>query len=188
MLAATMTADPSRAAPRRNIELKSRCADLTAARDAALRLGATDAGVLEQSDTYFRCATGRLKLRETVGRRAELIAYDRPDHADVRASDYDLIPIDDSATLNRGLARTLGVRVIVVKRRELLMWHNVRIHLDRVEGLGTFVEFEAVMSEGEDETTGHQRVATLAAALRLRDEDRIATSYSNLIEAARRAV
>jgi len=131
---------------------------------------------------------GRLKLRETVGRRAELIAYDRPDHADVRASDYDLISIDDPATLKRGLARTLGVRVVVVKRRELLMWYNVRIHLDRVEGLGSFVEFEAVISEGEDEATGHERVAMLAEALRLRDEDRIATSYSNLIEAARRAV
>jgi predicted adenylyl cyclase CyaB len=185
MLAAIMAVDPraaSLAAPRRNIELKSRCADLAAARDGALRLGAADAGALEQTDTYFHCANGRLKLRETVGRRAELIAYARPDHADARASAYDLIPIEDPGPLKRGLAMTLGVRVVVIKRRELLLWHNVRIHLDRVEGLGTFVEFEAVMSKGEDEPTGYQRVATLAEALQLRPQDRISTSYSNLIE------
>jgi predicted adenylyl cyclase CyaB len=188
MLAAMMVVDPSRATPRRNIELKSRCADLAAARHAALRLGAADAGVLEQTDTYFHCTNGRLKLRETTGRRAELIAYARPDRADARTSDYDLIPIEDPGPLKRGLTMTLGVRVVVIKRRELLLWHNVRIHLDRVERLGTFVEFEAVMSEGEDEAMGYQRVATLAAALQLREEDRIATSYSNLIEAARGAV
>lgn len=183
-----MAEEPTYTAPRRNIELKSRCADLVAARQAALRRGATSAGVLEQTDTYFHCANGRLKLRETSGWPAELIAYARPDRPDARASAYDLIPIEHSGPLKRGLARTLGVRVVVIKRRELLLWHNVRIHLDRVEGLGTFVEFEAVMSEGEDEATGHQRIATLADALQLRAEDCIATSYSDLIEAARGAV
>jgi hypothetical protein len=83
------------------------------ARDAALRLGASDAGVLEQTDTYFHCTSGRLKLRETVGRRAELIAYARPDRADVRASDYHVIPVETPEQLKRGLAAALGVRVVV---------------------------------------------------------------------------
>ena len=188
MLAGRMTVDPPFDAPRRNIELKSRCADLVRARDAALRLGATDAGVLEQTDTYFHCTTGRLKLRETTGRHAELIAYARPNHADVRASDYHVIPIESPDQLKRGLAAALGVRVVVIKRRELLLWHNVRLHLDRVEGLGSFVEFEAVLSDGEDEAAAYQRVQTLRAALELRPQDRIATSYSDLLEVTGRAV
>ena len=175
-------------APRRNIELKSKCPDLAAAREAALRLGARDAGVLEQTDTYFHCTTGRLKLRETAGRAAELIAYARADHVGVRGSDYHVIPVENPGPLKRGLAAALGVRVIVVKRRELLLWHNVRVHLDRVEDLGNFVEFEAVLGDGEDEPTGRERVATLAEALALRPEDRIATSYSNLLEAMHGAV
>lgn len=175
---------------RRNIELKSKCADLATARDAALRLGAIPAGTLEQIDTYFHCARGRLKLRETVARGAELIAYERPDSLEARASDYHLIPIEAPQPLKQGLAIALGVRVVVVKRRELLLWHEVRIHLDEVEGLGAFVEFEAVLDAVEDEASGHERVATLAAALMLRPEDRIATSYSDLIliHAASRAV
>lgn len=178
-------------APRRNIELKSRCGDLARARDAALRLGARDAGVLEQTDTYFHCTTGRLKLRETAGRLAELIAYARADGVEARGSDYHLVPVQSPGPLKRSLASALGVRVVVVKRRQLLLWHNVRIHLDQVEGLGTFVEFEAVLGDGgdgEDETAGRERVATLSLALGLRPEERIATSYSNLIEALRGAV
>jgi predicted adenylyl cyclase CyaB len=183
-----MEADPTSSAPRRNIELKSKCPDLARAREAALRLGARDAGVLEQTDTYFHCSTGRLKLRETAGRPAELIAYARPDEPDVRTSAYHLVPVPEPGSLKRSLASALGVRVVVVKRRRLLLWHNVRIHLDEVAGLGSFVEFEAVMGEGEDEPTAYERLATLAAALDLKPADRIATSYSNLIEAAGGAV
>ena len=29
------------------------------------------------------------------------------------------------------------------------MWHGVRIHLDRVDGLGHFIEFEAVTAIGD---------------------------------------
>ncbi len=189
MLAARMGAPSHPAAgPRRNIELKSKCPDLALARDAALRLGAREAGVLEQTDTYFHCTSGRLKLRETVGRPAELIAYARADRPEVRASEYHLAPVEEPGPLKRSLAAALGVRVVVIKRRVLLLWHNVRIHLDDVQGIGSFVEFEAVMGEGENEATAHERLATLTAALELKPEDRIATSYSSLIEAAGGAV
>ena len=177
-----MEADPTRDAPRRNIELKSKCPDLARAREAALHLGAREAGVLEQTDTYFHCTSGRLKLRETAGRPAELIAYARSDEPDVRASAYHLVPVADPGPLKRALAAALGVRVVVIKRRRLLLWHNVRIHLDEVRGIGSFVEFEAVMGEGADEPTAYERLATLAEALQLRTEDRISTSYSNLLE------
>jgi adenylate cyclase, class 2 len=177
-----MEREPSEAAPRRNIELKSRCADLARAREAALRLGACDAGLLEQTDTYFHCTNGRLKLRETVGRRAELIAYARPDHAEARDSEYHLAPAEEPGPLKRSLASALGVRVVVIKRRQLLLWHNVRIHLDDVEGLGSFVEFEAVMGPGEDDATSHARVQALAEALMLNASDRVLSSYGDLLQ------
>lgn len=164
---------------RRNIELKAKCSDLAAARDAALNLGAEAAGVLEQTDTYFRANDGRLKLRETTGKPAELIWYLRADHADARGSDYRLVPVPDPQNLKAALSAALGVRGIVKKRRELLMWHNVRIHLDNVENLGTFLELEAVLTDPSDETTSRQRIETLTRALRIADGDRIATSYSD---------
>jgi predicted adenylyl cyclase CyaB len=167
--------------PRRNIELKAVCRDLAAAREAARRAGATPHGVLEQTDTYFHARTGRLKLRETAARPAELIAYHRPDTTDTRASDYHLVPAPDPATLRQALTAALGVRGVVRKRRELWMWENVRIHLDEVDALGTFVEFEAVLSEGDADAAGHGKLATLRAALAVEDRDLIARSYSDLM-------
>ena len=167
-------------APRRNLELKARCADLSAARDAVRALGAADAGELRQLDTYFVVPNGRLKLRETDGTAAELIWYARGDSSSVRRSDYYVLPIPSAAETKDALSRALGVRGTVRKRRLLCLWENVRIHLDEVDGLGHFVEFEAVIDANEGETKSMRRVATLCEAMGVRDEDRVAVSYSDL--------
>jgi len=166
---------------RRNIELKARCADLAAAEEAARRLGAKRAGVLRQIDTYFHAPLGRLKLRQTEGGRAELIAYERPNDPAARGSDYHLAPTDGADALLRALTAALGVRGEVRKVRTLYLWHNVRIHLDEVAGLGSFLEFEAVLSAADDEATGFARVADLRRALGVGDSDLIAGSYSDLL-------
>ena len=173
-----LTAPPP---PARNVELKCRCRDLAAAAAALAPLNPRDAGVMVQVDTYFHVPHGRLKLREIVGVRAELIWYDRTDAAEARNSDYRLTPVSHPAELAASLGAAVGVRGTVRKSRHLLLWHNVRIHLDDVAGLGTFVEFEAVMSPGETEAEGHRRVAQLCAVLSLTPGDRLETSYSDLL-------
>ena len=166
---------------RRNIELKARCRDLAAAARSAESLGATRQGLLVQTDTYFHVPNGRLKLREHEGGRAELIAYFRPDQVEYRASDYHVVPVANPAELKAALAEALGIRGVVRKRRLLYLFHNVRIHLDDVESLGTFIEFEAVVSEEADEPKGLERLRVLTHALRISDADRIAQSYSDLL-------
>src|ERR1044071_549990 len=141
---------------RRNIELKARCGDLIGAREVALRLGARDGGVQNQIDTYFNVSHGRLKLREIDGERAELISYDRADVACGRDSWYRIVAVVSPRELAESLGAACGVRGKVVKRRQIYLYHNVRIHLDTVEGLGTFVEFEAVMGAAEEDATSRQ--------------------------------
>jgi len=167
--------------PNRNIELKARCRDLAAAEAAARRLDVRDAGVQEQIDTYFHCQRGRLKLREIVGVRAELIWYDRSNEARSRQSDYRLVAVPNADELKATLAAACGVRGEVRKHRHVLLWHNVRIHLDRVDDLGSFVEFEAVMGPGEDEPTGHARLAELCRAMAIAPDDYLEVSYSDLL-------
>jgi predicted adenylyl cyclase CyaB len=166
----------------RNVELKARCVDLDAAREGARRLGAEFGAALEQCDTYFVVARGRLKLRETGQRGGgELIHYQRGDDPAARGSDYLLARVEDAAALRAALSAALGVRGQVRKRRELWLWRRVRIHLDRVDGLGTFVEFEAVMDEGEPDEAGHAKLAELRAVLGIGDADLIGASYSDLL-------
>jgi len=167
---------------KRNIELKARCADLAAAHAAALGAGAVPVRTMRQVDTYFNVQRGRLKLREIDDTRAELIQYDRSDLAEARASDYRLVPVSDAQEMKASLAAALGVSREVRKRRELLMYHNVRIHLDEVEGLGTFIEFEAVVGPEADEVISRERLSEIQKAMGVRSADYLAHSYSDLLE------
>jgi homotetrameric cytidine deaminase len=150
--------------PRINVELKARDPDPQHTLESALALGADDRGELVQRDTYFARASGRLKLREQEPGEAELIAYARPDSPEPEVSSYTLAPVADPATLREALERAYGSTVVVAKRRRLLIWEGVRIHLDDVEGLGTFVEFEAV-AQGDDLDADRAKVERLRAEL-----------------------
>jgi len=169
------------AEPRRNLELKARCADLAGARDAIHRLGADAAGLENQTDTYFHVAHGRLKLREIDSQPAVLIWYDRPNESAARLSNYHLVPAPDPALLKTALTAALGVKGAVRKRREIHLWHNVRIHLDEVMHLGTFVEFEAVLGPGADAATAQARLDELCRVLHVQPADRLALSYADLL-------
>jgi adenylate cyclase class IV len=180
-----------------NLELKARCPDLARARQAAIDLGAVLHGILHQTDTYFRAANGRLKVRqiheepagdgastEQCVDRAELIWYDRPDDHQARTCNYKVVPIDRAPEVIAALTRALGLRGTVRKTRELHLWHNVRIHLDTVESLGTFIEFEAVITpaaeNGPEASAG--RLQKLRRALAIAEDDLISHSYSDLLK------
>lgn len=165
-----------------NLEIKARCPDLEAARAIAQQLCGGHAEVELQTDTYFHVAHGRLKLREIEGRPAVLIAYDRPDSSAARTSAYHLVPVADAGLLKAALTASLGVRVIVRKRREIYLWHNVRIHLDDVEGLGRFLELEAVFSPRDDESVCRSRLEHLCSALRITSEAQLGPSYGEMLQ------
>jgi adenylate cyclase class IV len=168
----------------RNIEIKARLAELSAARAVARALGATPHATEEQTDRYYVVdGAHRVKLRTIAGGRAELVEYHRPEGSGVRASDYTVTPVRDEAA---GLCLVPKGRplVIVRKRREILLWDNVRIHLDAVDGLGTFIELEAVVDDRHDDPACREQVACLLRALGLTEADLIRASYAELLRDA----
>jgi hypothetical protein len=90
-------------APLRNLELKARDAHPRGSLDLALALGAEDRGEIEQRDTYFARARGRLKLREQEPGGAELIAYDRSDVREPSPSAYRVVPVAEPEALREAL-------------------------------------------------------------------------------------
>ena len=165
-----------------NIELKARLRDLDRARRVAAGPATQRLPTEHQIDTYFHCRQGRLKLRQIDGRPAQLISYERPDLLGPKASLYQLVPVADPEPLKAALTAALGVRTVVDKRREIFLWHNVRIHLDEVAGLGGFLEFEAVLGPGVDSTAGHAQVAELLGRFGIEAGDLLAGSYGDLLE------
>jgi homotetrameric cytidine deaminase len=170
---------------RRNLELKAVDPDPEGTLSRALAAGARDHGVLRQRDTYFAVARGRLKLREEEPGGATLISYRRPDGAAARVSDYRLVPVADADGLHAALADACGVRVEVRKHRRLLLWETVRIHLDEVEGLGGFLELEAIAAPGSDLQRERAQVAHLRDALQIGDDALREGSYADAVAAGR---
>jgi homotetrameric cytidine deaminase len=187
--------DAALAAPDRNIELKARDPQPERTLELALALGAEDRGELAQRDTYFGNVRGRLKLREqeAIAARpaepgagaqpgeAELIEYRRPDTTDARMSEYRRLSVPEPEALREALDAALGTLAVVEKRRRLLVWEGVRIHLDDVTGLGRFVELEAVAAAESDLAPERDKVERLRGELEIEDGSLVAQSYSDLL-------
>ncbi|HEX3690748.1 MAG TPA: cytidine deaminase [Solirubrobacteraceae bacterium] len=168
--------------PSFNLEIKARDADPGATTARCEALGATDQGVLHQRDTYFAGRHGRLKLREQGGSGAELIAYRRPDSPEAQESAFIRAGAADPAGLGEALGAALGETVVVVKRRRLWLWENVRIHLDDVEGLGTFIELEAMVGPDlNSPEEAAEKVERLRSELAIADDALVAVGYSDLL-------
>jgi homotetrameric cytidine deaminase len=165
----------------RNIEIKARDPDPARTLELALGLGASDEGVIAQRDTYFTRARGRLKLREQEPGEDELIEYRRVDEPGARASSYRRVPVRDAAKLREALDAALGTLVVVTKQRRLLLLGNVRIHLDALEGLGSFIELEAVAAPDSDLAAEHDQVDRLREQLEIGDDALLGDSYSDLL-------
>ena len=164
----------------RNIEIKARIASVEAVLARATSIADGAPVVIDQDDTFFAVAHGRLKLRRFADGSAELIQYHRDDSADAKASDYVRVPVADADALAEALTRACGTRGRVRKRRLLLMAGQTRMHLDRVDGLGDFLELEVVLRDGQRDADGTAIAERLMTALAIAPEDRLAGAYLDL--------
>jgi predicted adenylyl cyclase CyaB len=167
----------------RNIEIKARVASIAALLPLARTLADHGPELIAQDDTFFACSTGRLKLRVFADVQGELIAYARPDTHGPKTSDYTITPVPDSDAMRRTLARALGVTGRVVKQRTLFLIGRTRVHLDRVEGLGEFLELEVVLRDGESEALGTAEAHALLDRLRVDASQLVAGAYVDLLAA-----
>jgi len=173
-----------------NLELKARCPDLAALRERVRAIATRWLGLDEQVDTYFETAAsggqrvGRFKLRESSLSGAQLVPYLRPDTPLARRSDYVVIPVPEPERTKALLCALFGVQRVVKKRREIALYQNVRIHLDCVEGLGDFVELEAVWDgDAAGEAEQHAKLTFLCEQLGIGEQDLVAVSYEALLGA-----
>ena len=165
----------------KNVELKARRTSVARDRKTAAAAGATFTKRLKQRDTYFCAASGRLKLREQTPGNAELIAYVRPDRVHARVCDYFVVPVPEPRSVRKLLTACLGKLAEVKKTRDLYLRRGVRIHLDRVAGLGIFLEFEAVLTPGKTARWGRKEIADLSDAFTIQGADIVSGSYLDLV-------
>lgn len=168
----------------RNVEIKARVDSVDALLPLALACADGPPEYIAQDDTFFACAHGRLKLRVFADGRGELIAYQRPDATGPKTSDYAITPVADPDALRATLARALGMTGRVIKQRTLLKIGRTRVHLDRVDGLGDFLELEVVLRDGESADDGVAEAHALLARLAIDATQLVRGAYVDLLAQA----
>jgi predicted adenylyl cyclase CyaB len=165
-----------------NREFKATCADPDRIRALLAERNAEYVGRDHQVDTYFRVPYGRLKLREGSIEHS-LIHYHREDTAGFKTSHVSLYRPEPDPALKEILTAALGVRVVVDKQRDIYFEGNVKIHVDHVEGLGDFLEVEAIQrSVDHTEETLQKQCNMYAALFDVRAGDYISVSYADLVQ------
>ena len=168
-----------------NVEIKARIDDVGALLPLARALCDDDhPQLIHQDDTFFDAPRGRLKLRVFGDGSGELIHYHRPDTDGPKLSDYVLAPVPEPESLREALVRACGLLGRVRKDRILLLAGSTRIHLDRVEGLGDFLELEVVLADGQTEAEGMAIADALLAQLQVKPEQRVSGAYLDLLRSA----
>jgi predicted adenylyl cyclase CyaB len=163
----------------RNVEIKARVTGWEQTRQRAAAIADRPPEMLEQEDVFFTVPRGRLKLRTQNG-SAELIYYFRENTAGPRESRYLRVPVPDPVAARQMLALVHGERGIIQKIRWLYLVGQTRIHLDRVENLGDFLELEVVLRDGQSLEEGTAIARDLMTKLGIGDEQLVDRAYLDL--------
>ncbi|CAJ1773408.1 class IV adenylate cyclase [Aeromonas dhakensis] len=165
----------------RNIEIKASIERIDDLLPKALAIADQGPVEIEQDDTFFRCDAGRLKLRTLSPSAGELIFYRRADQQGPKESFYQLTPTHEPDRLRETLSLAWGQIGRVQKKRTLLLVGRTRIHLDRVQGLGHFLELEVVLEEDEPLEAGMQEANDIMAQLGVEPSRLIEGAYLDLL-------
>lgn len=165
----------------RNVEIKARIESVDALVPRVQAIADAGPSEIFQDDTFFSCPNGRLKLRALSETDGELIFYQRPDSARPKESFYVISPTASPNTLREVLSLAYGQRGRVRKHRTLFMAGRTRIHLDKVEGLGHFLELEVVLTEDESAEDGAAVAHELLARLGISPQQLIDGAYVDLL-------
>lgn len=165
-----------------NIEIKALASDFDAQARVAAALADGPCEDLDQTDTFFEVTHGRLKLREFGDGNGELIQYHRADQAGPKISSYVISRTAEPDALRAALSAALGVRAVVRKQRRVWLTGRTRMHFDRVEGLGDFIELEVVLDGELDGEAGQAVADRLMNRLGIDGEHLVSGAYVDLLE------
>ena len=160
--------------------IKARIDNIGALFAKAAELADSGPTEIHQEDTFFSCPNGRMKLRKLSATEGMLIFYQRPDCAGPKESYYLMAPTSSPDLLREVLSSGYGQAGRVRKTRTLFMAGRTRIHLDKVEGLGDFLELEVVLAEDEATEAGMVIARDLLKELGVSDDQLLEGAYVDL--------
>ena len=163
--------------PYKDYTIKAKTKDHSTPEKILLNSGARYAGLDKQTDTYFHCDRGKLKLRQGVLENL-ITHYERIDENGIERTTvfrYDLNPTQDQMNELFYLHDVIG---IVKKERKIFYLGNTKIHLDTLPNGQNFIEIEAIdRTDKVDISLLKEQCLNVKELLDLRDEDLLKTGY-----------
>uniref|UniRef100_A0A1B6M5A2 CYTH domain-containing protein n=1 Tax=Graphocephala atropunctata TaxID=36148 RepID=A0A1B6M5A2_9HEMI len=168
--------------PSRNIEIKAKVRDLVGIISKAKELSGKEAIKLNQKDIFYHSSSpsNRLKLREENG-SGTLISYSRPDVEGPKLSKFKKCQVNDPSALSAVLEDALGLKGVVKKQRYLFLVGQTRVHIDEVEGLGSFMELEVMLRDSQSVEEGQKIAQDLMSQLGVSETDLLAGAYMDML-------
>jgi adenylate cyclase class 2 len=165
------------------VELKAKADSLEPLREKLESLKAEYIGTFRQVDTYYEVPQGRLKLRETEGaNKAQLIYYERPDVQGPKQTQVCIIELRKPQFMKLFLSKVLRIKTVVDKQRAIYRFEGTQVHLDMVQNLGTYVEFERpAENTPEAAQKAHETLERLMRTFGVEPEALRKGSYSDLL-------
>lgn len=163
----------------RAVEFRCELRDAGLARLILPRAGAVHVGTVEAEDTHFRVPDGALKRRAAPGEPTDWVWYRRPGGIAPRVATFDIYA--DSFGREHFGARPMSAWVAVRKQRDMWLAGNLSVYLDTVEGLGSFVKLEMIVSTNEGLSKCDEAIAAMRAELQPALGEPISMGYAELL-------
>lgn len=163
-----------------DITIKARCTDPAAAESILLQHKADYKGLDVQTDTFYEVDAGKLKHRQGNIENV-LMHYNRQQCGSAKKTEVLLYLKNPSAATIDQICSGKQVLAQVKKLRKIFFIENVKFHIDQLDGLGHFIEIEAIDLEG---ALGieilQQQCSFYKELLQIADEDLINDSYIDI--------
>lgn len=165
-----------------NIEIKAWARDFEFQQAKVEKFSSCTSQYIPQCDTFFSVVSGRLKLREFADGTGELIYYQRDNTNGPRKSHYSISKTSTPEALKEIVTQVLPVAGQVVKQRWLYIVGPTRIHFDRVESLGEFIELEVVLGQNQQTAIDGEKIAAeWMERIGISPEDLLGEAYIDLL-------
>ncbi len=164
-----------------NIEIKAKLENTGFCITKAKSLSGGNPEIIKQNDTFFNSPQGRLKLRVFSPDKGQLIFYRRENISGPKLSEYYISETEDPDGLLIVLEKAYGIIGSVKKTRQLFWVGRTRIHIDQVDNLGDFIEFELVLSGNEEAEDAEIEALQLMKIFDIKKENLIEGAYLDLL-------
>ncbi|MCQ2973698.1 MAG: class IV adenylate cyclase [Bacteroidales bacterium] len=154
------------------IEIKARCNNPERIKSILKTVEAQYQGCNHETDSYLKENSQILKLRERDN-KVTIFKYSE------ETTTSKLCEQVSNHLMKELLIKTCGLDKVVTKFREIYVIDNVKIYIDKVEGLGNFVEIEA-SDDYENQDSTLQKCKFYLSLLGIKDRDIIPFSYFDI--------